>query len=176
MELRNDHLRKEGLQKAKKAMLNALTKEKDDKNWGSDSSGLGKDYPGSGATVQLWDEHARFLRGLPAYLCYGGRRSNDYHCPCSRTMKKWQKGINLNLPKKRRCSGNFTGLVTLLDHCKSKKDVYHSGFKEYVRTIKGRAQQTNPAAGRGADSVTKRANANPGQPSPHASRLSDARV
>ena len=107
-------------------MLNALTKERDNANWNSNSSSLDKDYPGSGTTIHLWDEHVRFLRGLPAYLCYGGGRSNSYHCPCSGTMKKWQKGINLTLPKEAQCSGNFTGLAPLLEHCKSKKDVYHS--------------------------------------------------
>ena len=46
VEPQNDHLRKEGLQKTKKAMLNALTKEKDNENWddsNSSNSGKGED-------------------------------------------------------------------------------------------------------------------------------------
>ena len=52
-------------------------------------------------------------------------------------MKTWQEGINLDLPKGAQCSGNFTGLGPLLDHCVSKKDVYHSGFKEYMWIMTG---------------------------------------
>ena len=68
-------------------MLNALTKERDNANWNSNSSSLDKDYPGSGTTIHLWDEHVRFLRGLSAYLSYGGVRSHNYLCPYSGTMK-----------------------------------------------------------------------------------------
>ena len=72
-----------------KAMLNALTKEKDNKNWddsNNSNSGKGKDYPGAGNTIQLWEEHVKFLGGLPVYLSYGGGISNKYHCPCSGFM------------------------------------------------------------------------------------------
>ena len=142
VELRNDHLTKEGLQKTEKAMQNALSKEKEDNDWdGSNSSSSGKDHPGGQTTIQLWDEHARFLRALPAYLCYGERRSNNYHCTCSGITKKWQEGINLTLPRKTRCKDDFTGQAHLLNHYTNKKDVYHSGFEEYVRTVTDGAQQ-----------------------------------
>ena len=78
--------------------------------------------------MQLWEEHVKFLGGLPAYLSYGGGRSNKYHCLCSGSMKTWQEGINLDLPEGAHYSGNFARLGPLLDHCGRKKDVYHSGF------------------------------------------------
>ena len=76
-------------------------------------------------------------------------------------MKKWQKGINLTLSKEAQCSGNFTGLAPLLDRCKSKKDVYHSGFKEYVRTLPG-GHSSLPWQQAVAQIAPQKNNANPG--------------
>ena len=122
------------------------------------------------------DEHVKFLSGLTAYLSYGGGRSNTYPCPCSGTTRERHKGINLDLPKGARCSDNFGELGPLLGHCRNKNDVYHSGFKEYVRIMTGGAQRPTPVTGRNVDSATKGANANLGQPFPHTAWASDKRV
>ena len=71
-------------------MLNALTKEKDNKNWddsNSNDSGKGEDYPGAGNTIQLREEHVKILGGLPYYLSYVGGRLNKYQCPYSGSME-----------------------------------------------------------------------------------------
>ena len=52
-------------------------------------------------------------------------------------MKTWQEGVNLDLPEGARCSDHFAGLGPLLGHCGSRKDMYYSGFEEYVRTLAG---------------------------------------
>ena len=92
---RNVHLRKEGLQKAKKAMLSGLTKIRDSDNWSDSHSSNNKCYPGGGNVIELLIEHGKFLGGLPAYPSYMGGRSSMYHCPGSGTMKDWRKAINM---------------------------------------------------------------------------------
>ena len=81
-----------------------------------------------------------------------------------------------NLPKGTRCSGNFGELGPLLDHYSDKNNVYHLGFEEYVQTMTGGAHCPTPATVHGTDSATKKANASPGQLSPHTARASDART
>ena len=92
--------------------------------------------------------------------------------------------------------GKYNQLSYLLNHCSRKGDVYHSGFREYVRTMTGWEQQgvtvrentrteritgapdkdITPAAGHGTDGVADEANANLGQPSPHTTLVSDTRA
>ena len=94
-------------------------------------------------------------------------------------MRDWRKEINMNNWERNaaaRCSGNFGELGPLLDHCGGINEVYHLGFKEYARTLTGEAQRPAPWTGHDTVSTTEGANAHPGQPSPHATWVSDARA
>ena len=136
-------------------------------------------HPGGGNTIQLSIEHGKYLCGLPAYLSYGGGRSSMYHCPCSGTTKNWRKGINMDKweqDERAQCRGNFRGPGPLLNHCRGMNKVYHLGFSEYAQILTGETQQPPTRTGHGVASATAGANTHPGQPSPHAAWVNDART
>ena len=50
-------------------------------------------------------------------------------------MTEWRKRTDLKIPPLVKYKHNFTQLSALMQHCNSKNDVYHRGFKEYVREM-----------------------------------------
>ena len=110
--------------------------EDDTSRWSSNDS-ADPDYPGTrrGNVGQLWDKYREFLAALPAYVEYGREQSRTFHCPCSRGMAEWRRRINLKIPSLVKCGRQFTQLSVLMQHCNSKNNVYHRGFKEYLKAM-----------------------------------------
>ena len=50
-------------------------------------------------------------------------------------MAEWRKHIDPDIPPFVKCGRQFTHLSDLMQHYKSKTDVCHRGFKEYVRAM-----------------------------------------
>ena len=142
IELNCDRFSDGALARATRLIEAALRQNTDDEadEWsGKDSDDYG--YPDAhhqranrGNAGQLWPEHCTFLAALPDYLQYGGG-SRTYHCPCSRGMAEWRRRIDLELPPLVICRKQFATLPALMQHCHSNNDIYHRGFREYVRAM-----------------------------------------
>ena len=138
IDLQRDHLSEEALLRATRGMEVAVCQDAEANNsrWSSNDS-ADPGYLGArcGNLGQLWDKHRKFLAALPSYLEYGGGRSRSYHCPCSGGMAEWRKKIGLDILHLVKCKHNYAQLSSLMQHCNSKNNVYHRGFKEYMKAM-----------------------------------------
>ena len=143
IELDCDRFSVGALTMATRVMEAALWQDTEDEafKWGSDDNS-DHDFPGvyhqggtnRGNAGQLWPEHSTFLAALPNYLQYGGG-PRTYHCPCSRGMTEWRRRIYLKIPPFVICRRQVTTIPALMQHCHSNNDVYHRGFREYVKAM-----------------------------------------
>jgi hypothetical protein len=71
-------------------------------------------------------------------------------------MSEWMKQVDLDIPSFVKYGRQFNHLSDLMQHCNSKTDVYHQGFKEYVGAMAELWTNTDIAPGWPAHGRTKR--------------------